>query len=189
MFIKAFYYLRKFVREYFLNILRLFILRIQGASLEKVHIGPHCIFTWPHKVRIGRNTIVEQNVYFKHDGYYSSGQSIVIGKECFIGAGVEFNIQEKIELGDYCLIGSGTKFVDHNHGTEIGENMRSQLCPTSSIKIEKDVWIGANAVILMGVTIGEGAIIAAGAVVNKPVGAYEIWGGVPAKKIGSRNKV
>lgn len=49
--------------------------------------------------------------------------------------------------------------------------------------IGKNVWIGANAVILRGVSIGEGAIVAAGAVVNHDIPSHEIWGGVPAKKI------
>ena len=55
-----------------------------------------------------------------------------------------------------------------------------------AITLEDDVWIGAEAVILKGVTIGRGAIVAAGSVVTKSVGAYEIWGGIPAKKIGMR---
>ena len=55
-----------------------------------------------------------------------------------------------------------------------------------AITIEEDVWIGTEAVILKGVTIGRGAIIAAGSVVTKSVGAFEIWGGVPAKKVRMR---
>ena len=54
------------------------------------------------------------------------------------------------------------------------------------ILVGDDVWIGANATILRGVVIGRGAIIAAHAVVSKDVQPYEIVGGVPAKKIGSR---
>lgn len=54
------------------------------------------------------------------------------------------------------------------------------------IVIVADVWIGANAVILRGVTIGRGAIVAAGAVVTRSVPEFEIWGGVPAKKLGVR---
>lgn len=47
----------------------------------------------------------------------------------------------------------------------------------------KKVWIGANAVILRGVSIGDGAIVVAGAVVKHDIPAHEIWGGIPAKKI------
>ena len=49
-----------------------------------------------------------------------------------------------------------------------------------------DVWIGANVVVMPGIHIGDGAIIGADSVVTKSIGAYEIWGGVPAKKLGIR---
>ena len=55
-----------------------------------------------------------------------------------------------------------------------------------AIILEDDVWIGVNAVVLKGVTIGRGAIVAAGSVVTKSIGAYEIWAGVPARKIRVR---
>lgn len=54
------------------------------------------------------------------------------------------------------------------------------------IVIGNDVWIASNACILRGVTIADGAVIGAGAVVNRNVGPYEVWAGVPAKKIGQR---
>jgi acetyltransferase-like isoleucine patch superfamily enzyme len=153
----------------------------------KSAIPYHCtFFIWPHKTRIGYNCTIEQHVYFKHDGIYTSGKSIIIGNNCFIGAGTEFNIKQQVTIADNCLIASGCKFVDHNHGTKKGELMNGQLCPMAPIVVEEDVWIGANAVILMGVVIGKGAIVAAGAVVNKSIPPCEIWGGIPAKKIGER---
>jgi acetyltransferase-like isoleucine patch superfamily enzyme len=54
------------------------------------------------------------------------------------------------------------------------------------VKIGAGAWLGTQVIILPNVTIGEGAIIGAGSVVTKSVGAYEIWGGVPARKIGDR---
>ena len=56
------------------------------------------------------------------------------------------------------------------------------------IYIDDYVWVGVGATILQNVTIGEGAVVCAGAVVNKNVGAYEIVAGVPAKKIGERKR-
>ena len=68
--------------------------------------------------------------------------------------------------------------------------MLEQECTSKGpIIIEDNVWIGANAVILTGVKIGTGSIIAAGAVVDKNVEPYSIMAGVPAKKIGSRKDV
>ena len=64
--------------------------------------------------------------------------------------------------------------------------MRQQSCSSKEIIIENDVWIGVNAIVLKGVCIEKGAVIAAGAVVNQLIPSNEIWGGVPAKKIGDR---
>jgi len=69
---------------------------------------------------------------------------------------------------------------------ELGILVKNQIAPKSAIYIEEDVWFGCNVVVLKGVYIGKGAVIAAGAVVNKSIPPYEIWGGVPAKKIGVR---
>jgi acetyltransferase-like isoleucine patch superfamily enzyme len=147
---------------------------------------PKCFVTWPHKVSIGDNCHLEHHIYFKHDGIYSSGHSICIGNNVFIGAGCEFNIKEKITIGDNCLIASGCRFIDHDHGIEKNELMRVQNGVEKGINIGENVWIGANVVILKGVRIGNGAVIAAGAVCTKSVLPYEIWGGVPAKNINER---
>ena len=98
----------------------------------------------------------------------------------------KFNISNKIVIGEKCLISSGCKFIDHDHGTILGTTMNIQRPVVSSIIIEDDVWIGANSIILKGVTIKKGAIVAAGSVVTKDINEYEIYGGVPAKFIKSR---
>ncbi len=152
----------------------------KGTSLSKVYI------IWPHKVSLEENCKIEENVIFKFDGPYSQGLAIKVGKNNFIGFGTEFNIKYGISIGNDCLIASGCKFIDHDHGIKKDGLMRFQECPGDHIIIGNDVWIGANAVILKGVNIGQGAIIAAGAVLNKSVPAFEIWAGVPAIKIGER---
>lgn len=143
-------------------------------------------FSWPHQIRIGSRTTIEGGTYLKYDGIWKPGPSIILGKDIFIGAGVEFNIKGSITVGDFSLIGSGSKFIDHDHGIEKGSYMKQQPCPTLPIVLGGDVWIGDNVVVLKGVTIGNGAIVAAGAVVTKSIPANEIWGGVPAKKIKDR---
>ncbi|MEO6520465.1 MAG: acyltransferase [Mucilaginibacter sp.] len=152
----------------------------KGVAFSKMH------FIWPHKVSIANKCIIEHNVYFKFDGMYSAGRAINIGERTFIGTGTEFNIKHGIIIGNDCLIASGCRFVDHDHGTDVQQLMRIQSCIGKDISIADDVWIGANAVILKGVVIEKGAIIAAGAVLNKSVPANEIWGGIPARKIGQR---
>jgi acetyltransferase-like isoleucine patch superfamily enzyme len=76
--------------------------------------------------------------------------------------------------------------VDSNHNTQRNQLMNLQRNLTKPITIGQDVWIGAQSVILPGVTIGDGAVIASGAVVNKNVSPYTIVGGVPAHLISER---
>jgi acetyltransferase-like isoleucine patch superfamily enzyme len=137
-------------------------------------------------VKIGNNVTLENGCYFKFDGIWKKGPSIIIGNDCFIGVNVEFNIKDNITIGDYTLIDSGSKFIDHDHGIDLKDLIKKQKCPTESIRIGNNVWIGDNVTILKGVVINDGAVIAAGAVVNKSINENEIWGGVPAKFIKIR---
>jgi acetyltransferase-like isoleucine patch superfamily enzyme len=85
------------------------------------------------------------------------------------------------------LIANGTTFADINHQIDRNSPINQQPCTVQEIVVNNDVWIGVGAVILKGVTLGEGCVIGAGSVVNKSVPEYEIWAGVPAKLIGLRS--
>ena len=71
--------------------------------------------------------------------------------------------------------------VDHDHIMTADGVLGDTL--SAPVEIGNKVWIGANAVILKGITIGDGAVIAAGAVVNKDIPSHEVWGRVPVKFI------
>jgi len=168
--------------------------RAQWLSLLGMQIGsgtqvPSLTITWPHQVAIGKNCILEKGTYFKYDGTWQQGPAIRIQDDVFIGTGCEFNIRESIDIGKGSLIASGCRFVDHDHGIAIEWPMRMQEGPQKAIVIGEDVWIGANVVVLKGVSIGPGAIVAAGAVVTKSILPNEIWGGVPARRIGQRKEL
>lgn len=165
---------------------RCFFLRCRGMKIGEGTLVGECYFTWPHKVQIGRNSVIEHNVFFKYDGEYSSEKSIIIGSTTFIGNSCEFNVSGNIVIGDKCLIASGCKFIDHDHGLAKHSTMNVQEPNISPIIIEDDVWLGVNVIVLKGVTIHRGAMIAAGSVVAKDVGEYEIVAGVPAKFIRKR---
>lgn len=150
------------------------------VRVAKLHI------LWPHKVSIGDNCIIEQNVILKYDGPWSPGRSIIIANKVFIGNNCEFNISTGITIAPNVDIASGCKFIDHNHGIKAGALIGPQPSEKAPIVIEEGVWLGVNVIVLKGVTIGSGAVIGAGAVVTCSVPANEIWGGVPAKKIGER---
>lgn len=99
-------------------------------------------------------------------------------------------IGPKVELGAYVMLGPRVMIVGDDHvfnkaGTPIIFSGRPTKRETV---IETDAWIGAGSVVMAGVTIGRGAIIAAGSVVTKEVPPYEIHGGIPAKKIKDRFK-
>jgi len=162
--------------------------RLLGLRCGAGTLLPRVYVTWPHQVAVGARCILEPDIYFKFDGIWRPGPSITIGDDSFVGAGCEFNIRQGITVGPHALIGSGCRFVDHDHGfaTRTVPMAQQTAGGEEAITLEEDVWIGAEAVILKGVTIGRGAIIAAGSVVTKPVGAFETWGGVPARKIGMR---
>jgi acetyltransferase-like isoleucine patch superfamily enzyme len=153
-----------------------------GTLLPEVHV------TWPHQVSLGIGCVLEHDIHFKFDGIYAPGPTIVIRDRVFVGYGCEFNIRRGVEIGPDCLIASGCKFIDHDHGTARRDIPMNQQADGAEmpITLEEDVWLGANAVVLKGVRIGRGAIVAAGAVVTKSVPPFEIWGGVPAGKISER---
>ena len=108
------------------------------------------------------------------------GQNIKVGKNVFINSGCCFQDQGGIEIGDNVLIGHQVVLATLNH--DLMPEKRANMLP-APIKIGNDVWIGAHATILAGVTVGNGAVIAAGAVVTKDVPANTVVGGVPAKII------
>lgn len=169
-----------------LSYLRCQYLRLLGATIGTGSKIGRVQTTWPHQLSIGANCLIEHGVKFKYDGPWRRGPSIVIGDNVFIGYETEFNIQGGVAVGSDSLIASGVRIIDHNHGMALGEIIRSQTYASEPITLGMDCWIGVNAVILAGVSIGDGAVIGAGAVVTRDVPAREIWGGVPARKIGVR---
>ena len=110
--------------------------------------------------------------------YTDFGKNITIGKDVFINSGCHFQDQGSITIGDGSLIGHNVVLVTINHDLNPKENRKNHYAP---IKIGSHVWIGSNATVLPGVTVGDWAVIAAGAVVTKDVPARTVVGGVPAK--------
>ena len=112
--------------------------------------------------------------------YADFGKNISIGKNVFFNSGCKFQDQGGIEIGDNVLLGHNAVLATANHSLNPKDNRKLNYAP---IKICDNVWLGANVTILQGVTIGEWAVVAAGAVVTKNVEPYTIVGGVPAKFI------
>ena len=110
------------------------------------------------------------------------GTNSHIGPFCvlFDGAGIE--IGRNVMVAPHCVFAAGS----HNYRQAERPIIHAGDCSKGKIIVGNDVWIGANCSVLEGVTIGDGAVIGANAVVNRNVGPFDIVGGVPAKKIGSR---
>jgi acetyltransferase-like isoleucine patch superfamily enzyme len=106
------------------------------------------------------------------------GKHIKIGKNVFINFDCVFLDLGGITIEDNVLIAPKVSLLTEGHPTSIED--RHSLIP-KSIHIKKNAWIGANATILQGVTIGENAVVAAGSVVSKDVADNTIVGGTPAK--------
>ncbi|MEY8330076.1 DapH/DapD/GlmU-related protein [Lachnospiraceae bacterium 48-33] len=112
--------------------------------------------------------------------YTDFGKNIKIGKNVFINSGCHFQDQGGITIGNDVLIGHNVVLATINHDLAPSQNRKNHYAP---VTISNNVWIGSNATILPGVTIGEWAVVAAGAVVTKNVEPYTVVGGNPAKLI------
>lgn len=116
--------------------------------------------------------------------YTNFGRFIRLGKNVFINHACSFLDMGGITIEDNVLIGPKVNLITENHPLNPAERW-AMLC--QPIYIKRNAWIGAGATILPGVTVGENAVIAAGAVVNKDVAANTVVGGVPAKVIKTIN--
>lgn len=141
---------------------------------------------WLGSLIIGNDCCIMNDSSFWVKNPFSEDNYIKIGDNVFIGRNCDFNCSKRITIGNNCLIASNTIIVDVNHGINKDYQIYEQPIVADEIIIEEDVWIGAGAIILKGVRIGVGSVVAAGAVVTKSILPYEIWGGVPAQKIGVR---
>ncbi len=112
--------------------------------------------------------------------YTDCGKNTTVGFNVFINEGCCFQDQGGIDIGDNCLIGQQVVIATLNH--DLAPERRGDMLP-KPVKIGKNVWIGAHVTILPGVTVGDNAVIAAGAVVTKNVPANAVAAGVPAKII------
>ncbi len=127
---------------------------------------------------------IHNSVYF--GGASNISSDLIAEHNAYIGPGCL--IYPKVKIGAYTMLANNVRIIGGDHkyeipGVPIIYSNRAELKHTN---IGKDCWIGAYSIIMCGVNIGNGSIIAAGSVVTKDVEPYSIYGGVPAKKIKSR---
>ena len=133
-------------------------------------------------ISAGEGLVVYPGAYIWGGGPIRIGDNVVIGKDTIIFAGREGGVT----IGNDVSIAAQCYIIDSDHGIKKDCLIREQPMFSRPIIIEDDVWLGAGAKILKGVTLKRGCVCAAGAVVTHDVPEYAIVGGVPAKVIGWR---
>lgn len=133
-------------------------------------------------VSIGKYTTIECTGSLKE-----LGNGLKVGNRVGLGTHGFFGCAGGVEIGDDTIFGNYVSLHSENHNySDKNIPIRLQGVNRKGIRIGKDCWIGAKATILDGATIGEGCIVAAGAVVRGVIPPYSIIGGIPAKVIKSR---
>jgi virginiamycin A acetyltransferase len=166
---------------------------IESKLSKRCEIDPLAVVQYSElrcNVKVGPRSLINKVLF---DGPINIGSNTTIN-----GPGTEFYAHNhSINIGNFCSIARGTAIQEHNHDAEcittyfikkrvFNDTTITDVVSKGEINIGSDVWIGTQSVILTGVTIGDGAIIAANSVVNQNVPPYAIVGGTPAKVIKYR---
>ena len=149
--------------SYILNSIRLFVFKTKGeyagSLLQRIPVNVSVAVS--HKGKIS----LSNGILFRGPGYISvSGGKLVIEKDVFVNTSSYIVCREKISIGEGTVIGPNVCIVDHDHNYQ-SDNMRNTF-KCDEIIIGKNVWIGANAVILRGTYIGDNCVVGAGTVVK-----------------------
>lgn len=151
---------------------------------ERVILGEGCWFdlvSTKSKIQIGNKTKIARYCTFK-----AGPENVIIGNETNFGPFCMISGYGGIEIGKYAQLGSHVVVLSYTHDMDRSMPIRFQGTPFKKVHIKEDVWIGAQATVLPGVTIGKGAVIGAGAVVSNDIPEYSIAVGVPARVVGTR---
>lgn len=143
-------------------------------------IGSNCSFDPRLEICLGKNVFIGPNAVFQGNG------SVNIGSKTYIGAGFSCNSVMQIRIGENCMLGNYVSIIDNNHGMLPGIDMIDQPLSSSPVEIARNCWLGEKATVLSGIIIGEGSVVAAGAVVTSDVPPFTVVGGVPARVLRSR---
>lgn len=168
------------------NVLRCAWYRQFNDACEFHYIGEGCKIVSPHFIKTGKNVGLSEGCYLN-----ANGGLIEIGSGSLFNQDVHINAScgGAIRIGEDCLIGPAVvmRTASHRFG-DPDVLIRNQGHTIGDIVLGRDCWVGAQVVILGGVTIGDGAVIGAGALVNRNIPSMSIAVGVPAKVVKQRVK-
>ena len=179
-----------------------------GEAGKGVVFGRHLTVRHPHKIRIGANTVIDdyavldakgeanegitigENVYLGRGAILSCKEgSIHVGDHCNISANCTLLSETEIRLGKYCFLAGNCYLVaggNHAFSDLTKPIMFQPSLSKGGIRIGDDVWLGAGAIVLDGVSIGSGSIVGAGSVVTGPLPEYAFARGARMLKIQDR---
>jgi acetyltransferase-like isoleucine patch superfamily enzyme len=186
---KGLYYIHIFIRESVVALLKiLYFEPMFRARYPKIGVKLRMeklpYVTGEGEIIIGNNVNISGRIGVAFNDRQDNIPGLVIGDDVFMGHFSSFAVAEKIEIGDNCHISSGVKIFD-NDGHPLNPSERKEGFPVTKerikpVKLCNNVWVGANAIILKGVTIGENSIVGAGAVVTGDLPPNCIAAGNPA---------
>ena len=168
---------------------RILFLKSLYLSIKGLNVDKNVLILSKVKFRNVKKIFLKKNVIIKSHAHIcvcNENANIKIGENTTVGNYTFIYASKEIIIGSDCMLAPFVYIVDSNHGTSLEMSMNLQNNVTKSVKIGNNVWIGAHTIILPGVKISDGAIIAAGSVVNKNIPENTIFGGVPAKYIKKR---
>lgn len=160
------------------------------ASGAKIAIGEGSSFHRDFLLRAeeGANIYIGKGVHFSDRARLTAGPHarIFVADGCWFNHDVVIDCRQEITIGQNCLFGAYSYINDNNHLIRRSDDVIKQGYDTEALVIGDGVWLGVGATLIKGCSLGNGAIVAARAVVNKEVPAFEVWGAVPAKRLAER---
>ena len=130
-------------------------------------------------MQIGSGSTILMSTEMHHATKIFIGDSSIVNQHCYLDGRGKLTIGNNVNISSHVLLVAGS------HDVNDGRHFAGYANP---ITIEDYVWLCTRSTILSGVTVGRGAVVAAGAVVTKSVAPYAVVGGIPAVKIGERNQ-
>jgi acetyltransferase-like isoleucine patch superfamily enzyme len=155
----------------------------------KIETGVYLQAISSSRMKFGDDVTICAGTMIRPSGHWGGnlGSGMVVGNRSSIGAYSYIGCSGSLKIGNDVMIGARLTIIAENHNfSDVTRPMSQQGVSNKGITIGNDVWIGACVTILDGVTIGDHAIIGAGAVVTRDVMPFAIVAGVPARQIGSR---
>ena len=154
--------------------------RLWGKRTGRVLLGPGLQFDPAMDLTLERGVVLSRN------GTFSGPGRVRIGERSYLGPFFSIQCVEEVTIGSDCLFGNFVSIIDNDHERAAGAPIASQPLAPAPVRIGHDCWLGEKAIVLRGVTIGDHAIVAAGALVRGDVPPYAVVGGVPARIISMR---